>query len=616
MLPSIRKIRNGMRLLIGSGCGVPQTLLDQLMQRSGELADVEILHLRTEGPALYTKKEHLSHFRHNALGIGPNTREAVNSGCADYTPLPLAEIPALLRKKTPHIDVALIQVSPPDEQGFCSLGISVDILPAAIASADVVIAEINKRMPRTMGPERVHISKITESIETDIPLVEYHEPRVTVISLQIAKFISDLIEDGATLQIPLGSIGASLWQTLQAKNDLGIHTDILSHGCRELIRRGNVTGKRKSLFPGKIVLSSAYGDAEFYQFLENHPGFEFQTVETVCDEKIIETNSAMTSIQCPDAVDLTGQAFARDDGEAFLRGAERAFLRGAVRSIGGKAVLALLSRSPNGASNILISSPERCAYFTSRFDVEYVATEWGIERLHGRNLRERAVAMIQLAHPEDRDQLLEEARRKGLVHPEHIKLPKGLRPYPRELEKEQDFGRGLKVFFRPIKPTDEDLLKELFYSHSEETILQRYFTIFRQLPHQQLQRFVTLDYHEQMAIVGLVPRDGQNRLICVARYSRDDEGYAEAAFTVHDDFQGKGIGTFLVRYLAEVARQHGILGFKATVLSTNSAMIHAFRKIAPTASCEAKAGVCNVKFDFAALSHPSPSHPKTSKKTK
>jgi len=605
-----------MRLLIGSGCGVPRTLLEQLRERAGDLADVEIVHLRTEGGAFYTAQEYLSHFRHNALGIGPNTREAVNAGHADYTPLPLGEIPTLLRAKAFHIDLALLQVSPPDVRGFCSLGISVDILSAVVDCADVVVAEINKRMPRTMGQGDIPLSKFAESVETDIPLVEYTDPPVTATSLQIAKFISDLIGDGATLEIPLGSIGRALWQALQTINDLGIHTDILSSGCMELILRGNITGRRKGFSPGKIVLSSAYGDAEFYKFLDHHPAFEFQGVERVCDEKMIEANAAMTAIQCPDAVDLTGQAFARDGGEAFLRGSERSFLRAAVRSRGGKAVLALPSRTAGGVSNIVVSTPERCAYFTSRYDVEYIATEWGIERLHGRSLRERAVAMIQLAHPEDRDQLLEEARRRGLVHPEQIKLPQGLRPYPRELEREFDFGKGLKVFFRPIKPTDEDLLRELFYSHSEETILQRYFTIFRQLPHQQLQRFVTLDYHEQMAIVGIIPWEGRERLICVARYSREAEGYAEAAFTVHDDFQGRGIGTFLVRYLAEVARQHGILGFKATVLSTNAAMQHAFRKIAPKASIQTEDGVSSVRFDFAEIKNPSASRSKSTARRK
>lgn len=611
MLKAIRDIRNGMRVFLGGGCAVPQTLVEQLMTRRGELADVEILHLRTEGSAPYTAAECEGNFRHTALGLGPNVREAVTSGRADYTPLPLAGIPRLFKAKSLHVDVALIQVSPPDAHGFCSLGISVDVLPAVLENASVVIAEINRRMPRTMGQGFIHHSKLTEVIETDRPLVEYVSPEPTEAALQIARLMADLVDDGSTVHIPLGPLGVAFARALETKNDLGIHTDILPACVRALWEKGQVTGRKKTLFPGKVVATSAYGDAVFFGFLDNHPGFEFEPSDLLCSQEAIAANYHMTAVESPDLIDLTGQAFARDGGEAYLRGAEPDFLRGAARSAGGRAILALPSRSADGRSTITVAIPDRSAHFTSRFDVEYVATEWGIERLHGRSLRERAVAMIQLAHPEDRDALLEQARERGLVHPHHIKIPKGLRPYPREFERSHVFSGGLRVFFRPIKPMDEDALKELFYSHSEETILQRYFTILRQMPYEQLQRFVTLDYNDRMAIVGFAQVKGRERLICVARYEREEGGgYAEAAFTVHDDFQGRGLGSYLVNYLAEVARKNGITGFRASVLSTNIAMIHVFRSFAPQATFESKGNVCNVQFEF---THPAASGAKAKK---
>ena len=597
-------LRSGMRVFIGSGCAAPQALVAALAARGREVYDVEIVHILTFGDAAYARSELLEHFRHNAFFIGPNVRAAVHAGVADYTPIFLSDIPALFRQKRIHLDVALVQVSPPDAHGFCSYGVSVDVVKAAVESADYVVAEVNPHMPRTLGDSFCHVNQFQALVKSGLPILEHSGAAPSPEAMKMGEFIASLVEDGATLQTGIGEIPSAVMACLGDKKDLGMHTEMFTEAVIPLIESGIINCRKKTLLPGKIVTSFCFGTRKLYDYIHDNPLFEFRPTEFTNNPFHIARNARMVAISSAIEVDLTGQVCADSIGGKFYSGfgGQVDFIRGAAHSEGGKPIIALPSTTRDGKiSRIVPWLKTGAGVVTSRADVHYVVTEYGIASLHGKTVRERAIALIHIAHPDFREGLMREARAAKLVHPQQIALPHGLRPYPRRYETTHTFRGGLKCFFRPIQPSDEPLLKEFFYSHSEETIRQRYFAVLRHLPHDQVQKFVTLDYHDEMAIVGLVPFEGRERIICVGRYCREtppgDE--AEAAFTVHDDLHRRGIGTFLLGYLSRIAREHGIEKFSADVLATNHAMLRVFQKVAGRLESTSGNGVTQVRFDLA-----------------
>ena len=503
---ALAHLRSGMRVFVGSGCAAPQKLVAALAERGRDLYDIEVIHILTFWPAEYARRELLANFRHNAFFIGPNVRDAVNEGVADYTPIFLSEVPALFRRKKIHLDIALIQVSPPDVHGFCSYGVSVDVVKAAVENADFVIAEVNPHMPRTLGDSFVHVSKLDVLIKSDLPILEFSLQPPSPEAQKIGEFIASLVEDGSTLQTGIGEIPGAVMACLAGKNDLGMHTEMFTEAVIPLIENGSMNCRRKTLLPGKIVTSFCFGTRKLYDYIHDNPFFEFRPSEFTNDPFQIARNQKMVAISSAIEVDLTGQSSADSIGDRFYSGfgGQTDFMRGAARSDGGKPILALPSTTREGTiSRISARLKPGSGVVTTRADAHYVVTEYGIADLHGKSVRERTLALIHIAHPKFRDELMREAHERKLVHPNQIALPPGSIAVSQKYETDATFKDGLKIHFRPIQPTDEMLLKELFYSHSEQTILNRYLAHISHLSHGQVQKFVTLDYRNDFALVGI-----------------------------------------------------------------------------------------------------------------
>ena len=592
-------IRPGGRVFIGSGCAEPVRLVSALVDHPGAI-DVEVLHIMTVGQAPYAAASQAGRFRHNAFFIGPNVREAVERGAADYTPIFLSEVPSLLRTRLVP-DLALVCCSPPDARGFCSLGISVDVVRAAVDAARAVAAEINPAMPRTHGAGFVHVNDIDFFVESGDPVLEVAPPVPDDVSRRIGRFCAGLVADGSTLQVGIGEIPNAVLASLADRRDLGVHSEMISDGLIDLVESGVITGRLKTLHPGKIVTSFCMGTRRLYDYVDDNPAFEFLPTEFVNDPMVIGRNDRMVAINSALQVDLTGQVCADSIGARFYSGigGQVDFIRGAARSKGGRSVIALPSTAKGGTvSRIVLTLNEGAGVVTTRAEVDTVVTEFGVAALRGRTVRERTLALISIAHPDFRKELLDGARRRRFVTPEQIAWPEGGRPYPVELESRERFN-DVDVRFRPVRPDDERRLRDLFYSHSAETVYQRYHAPLKSLPAEKLQELCTLDYDDRMALAGFVGESGEERMIAVGRYSRDRSGtLADVALVVHDDFQGRGIGTRLLARLIEIARKAGIGGFTGYVLAGNSRMLNLFLKCGFPMESDLKDGVHAVTLRF------------------
>ena len=419
---ALRCVRSGTRVYIQPGCAEPEALVEALMRRAPELYDVEIVHMMTMGCAPYVAPEMAGHFRHNAMFIGGNVREAINDGRADYTPIYLSEIEALFESGAMPIDVALIEVSPPDSHGFCSFGVGVDTTLTAAKCARYVVAQVNDYMPRTYGDSFIHVSDIDAVVESSRPLCELKKPEVTDMHVAIARNVAGLIEDGAVLQTGVGGIPDAVLPFLGDRKDLGIHSELVSEGVIPLIENGVITGARKNYKPRKIIVGFALGTRRLFEFVDNNPIFEFHPTAYTNDPVLIARNDNMVAINSALQVDLTGQVCSDSIGNQFYSGigGQVDFLRGASRSKGGKPIIAISSTAKNGTiSRIVPMLSPGAGVVTSRGLVRYVVTEHGVAYLHGKSIRERARALIQIADPKFRAELYEYCERtKWLQHPE------------------------------------------------------------------------------------------------------------------------------------------------------------------------------------------------------
>lgn len=411
-------ISSGNRIILNANCGEPQTLAEALKDLAPDLRDVEILQMLTMSHADYAREDLQGHLRLNALFIGPGARQAVNEGNADYTPIFLSEIPRLFRSGRVPVDATLVQVSPPDEHGFCSFGVSVDIVKPAAEHAKMVVAEVNAQMPRTLGDSFIHASKLSYVVESDRPILELPREEFTDQYRRIGSHVAELIDDGATLQLGIGAIPDAVLAQLTDKRDLGIHTEMFSDGVVELFERGVINNEKKTLHPGKMVTSFVMGTRQLYDFIDNNPVVEMHPSHYTNDPFIIAQNDDMISINSAISVDLTGQVNSDSIGMRFYSGigGQVDFVRGASRAKRGKAIIALPATAKKGSVSRIVPLLEPGAgVVTSRGDVHYVVTEYGVVDLHGKNIRQRAKGLVNIAHPKFRDELERFAREQQFV---------------------------------------------------------------------------------------------------------------------------------------------------------------------------------------------------------
>lgn len=573
---AIRAIHAGRRILIGSGAAEPTCLVAALVEHGDHLADNELVHLLTLGPAPYVRAEFAARFRHLAFFIGPNVREAVQAGRADFMPVFLSELPRLIQSRRVPIDVALIQVSPPDAHGYVSLGVSVDIVRAAVASAALVIAEVNPRMPRTHGDSFLSVNDIALLVPVDSEVLELPLADTNPVEIAIGQHVAALIPNGATLQTGIGQIPSAVLAALTNHHDLGIHSEMLSDGVIDLVERGVINGKQKTLLRGKIVTSFVMGTRRLYDWVDDNPALELRASDFTNDPLVIARNDKMIAINSALAVDVTGQVAADTIGGQFLSGigGQVDFVRGAARSVGGKPVIALPSTTRDGqVSRIQATFEAGAGVVTSRGDVHYVVTEYGVADLWGKSVRERAMSLIDIAHPDHRLELLNQAKGKKYIFLDQREPKVFSRAQPETVS----LPHGEVINIRPLRVTDERLLQDLFYRLSDDSSYARFLGHKRSHTRQEISMLVDFDDRQDAALVATSTQDVQE-LLGIARYDTDPRtDLAEVALVVRDEWQGRGVGTALFVRLIRLARAQGVLGLTATVLASNGRMLKLFR---------------------------------------
>lgn len=587
---AIRKIRRGARIFLGTGCGVPYHLVHELAIHADQMADNEIVHLLTLGDTPSADPKFQNQFRHNTFFVSANIRDAVSEGRADYTPMMLSEIPDLFRQRRMPLDVAMIQVSPPDRYGYCSLGISVDITKSAFESADMVIAQINEKMPITHGDSFIDIDDIEYLVPYNEPLREFQGDEITEIIDKIGGYVARLVENESTLELGIGALPQSVCNNLldTGVRDLGIHTEMFSDSLMPLIDQGVVTNKKKTLHPGKVLASFAMGSEKLYSYIDDNPMFQFHDTSYVNDPYIIGQNRKMIAINSALEVDLTGQVCSDSIGSRFYSGigGQVDFIRGAKRSPGGKAIICLPSTAVDGSvSRIVPRLSEGAGVVTTRGDVDVVITEYGLANLSGRTIRERVLSLIAIAHPDFRNELLEAAKKMHYVFEDQVPFRVQGTYFASEYEMTERFkgpDGSVDVHFRLIRPDDTDRIKELFYGLSEESIYFRFLTPLKSLRRQTLQDFYNVDQSSDISVVAVVKSGDDNEIetiIGAGRYLLNrSTNEAEFALLVQDEYQNKGIGTYLLNHLMRIAKSKGVDAFIAYVHPQNQPMIRFIHK--------------------------------------
>jgi acyl-CoA hydrolase/RimJ/RimL family protein N-acetyltransferase len=600
---SMKMVSPGDSIFIGTGCGQPQHLVNALIDYGQHIYDAHIIHLLTMGTAPYASEEYRDKFKMNSFFIAENVRGAFERGIGDYTPIFLSDIPRQFESGRISLDVALISVTPPDVNGLCSLGVSVDIVKSAAANAKFIIAQVNQNMPRTMGSSFIHVNNIDAMVPCDEPIITVESEASTEVLRSIGRNLARLVEDGSTIECGIGRIPQAMAEFLHDKNELGIHTEMFGDWIIELVECGAVTCSKKTINRGKVVASFCMGSQKLYDYIDNNPFFEFHPTEYVNDPFVIAQHDKMVGINVGLEIDLTGQVCSDSLGHKFYSGigGQVDFIRGCARSRGGKPIIAMPSTAKGDTVSRIVSTlTEGAGVVTTRGDVHYVVTEYGIAYLHGKSIRERVLSLINIAHPKFRKELIQAAKSQGYIHLDQIEMEWDKVHYPQELERYVTLKDGTEIFFRPVKPTDESALSEMLYSLSTDSVKKRYFTHTKTFPHKDVQKLTNIDYDQNLAIVAVVPGpEGTEEIVSIAQYFLDPKTQvAEVAFIVQDEWQDKGMGAVLLDYLTSTAKDHGVKKFYATVLPINKAMLSIFYNSGYSVSTEFDGDSYSIKYDL------------------
>ncbi|MBF0550319.1 MAG: GNAT family N-acetyltransferase [Deltaproteobacteria bacterium] len=600
---AMSKIKKGSRVFIGTGCGEPQHLI-RAMVDDPSLQDIMIYQMLSLTLAEYVNDAaFLSRFSLKLFFISFAMRKAAFEGKIDYVPAYLSQIPELFANKTIGLDVALVQVSPPDQFGYCSLGVSVDITRSGMENSRLVIAQVNPGMPRTMGGSFVHVDEIDYLVVHEEPLLEaLTRIADNEIVQRIGHYVSQLVNDGATLQIGFGQLPHAILKFLDHKKDLGIHTQVITDGFLPLFEKRVITNKKKSMLPGRVVASLCMGSRQLYDYIDNNPMFCFLGSEIVSDPTNIARNDNLISISSALEVDLTGQVCSDSIGYLFYSGIgdQVDFLRGSAMSKGGFSIIALPSTAQNEKmSRIVANLSEGAGVATTRGDVNFVVTEYGIAELKGKSIYQRVMELAQIAHPKFREGLIDEAKKHHYIFSDQLPPHREDLLFLEGYKKTVQLRNGKSIEFRPLLPSDEFAFRNFFYSLQAETIYYRFFYHRRLFPHKAIQEeWASVDYRKNMSIIGLTSRGGHQEIMAIGSYAQAENDSAEIGLMVSEDFQGQGVGSHLLEVLEKIARENDYKAFLAHVLKGNGGMIHVFKKRYPNLTIEPWDNEVAIQMDF------------------
>lgn len=585
---AIAKIKHGNRVFIGTGCGEPQLLI-RTMIKNHDLQDITIYQMLSFTLASYVD-DPLFHERFflKLFFISRGIRKAAFEGKIDYIPTYLSQIPRLFSSRRIGLDIALVQVCPPDRFGYCSLGVSVDITRSGMENARLKIAQVNPQMPKTEGNSFVHVDDIDFLVFHDEPLVESTPvEKDNEISRRIGLYVSQLVDDGATIQIGFGHLPDAILKYLDTKKDLGVHTQVITDAFLPLFRNKVITNKRKNYLNGRTVASLCMGSEALYHYVDNNPAFYFRASDFVNDPSIISRNNNIISISSALEVDLTGQVCTDSVGYLFYSGIgdQVDFIRGSAMSKGGFSIIALASTAQNGQISRIVSHlSEGSGTATTRADVNFVVTEYGIAELQGKSIYQRVMELAQVAHPKFRALLINEAKKHHYIFEDQLPPIQHDLIFVENYKDTYKLPGGKTLEIKPLFPSDEFEYRNFFYSLQEKTIYSRFFYSIKLFPHEIIQKhWASIDYKKNLSIIGKVQKMGGKEIIAIGSYTQGENNRAEVAFVVREDYQNLGISTHLLKVLEKVARENNYTGFSASVLYENKAMQKVFLKQYPKA---------------------------------
>ncbi|HNY97159.1 MAG TPA: GNAT family N-acetyltransferase [Smithellaceae bacterium] len=597
----MEKIDPGMSIFLGTGMAEPRTLVRHLMEsRQYNLQDLELIQLVSLGDAVAIDERYSRKFRLKTFYSGWLASDAISQGRVDLIPSRFSRVAWLFKTGAIHIDVAFIQVTPPDENGHAYL-VGASVERQAMEMAQIVVGEINSQIPRTMGDTLVNMADFHYLVEATEPPYYLARWPLQDVYLKIATNVASVIPDGSCISYGIGPLYEALAKALAAKKNLGVHSPFFTDALMDLVKSGAVTNRYKNVFRGKSCASYVLGTKELMSWLDLNPLVEFQPQDIVMDPRTIGLNDNMIAIFPARKVDLTG-GIALHTGKGNVTagpGNVAELFMGAALSRNGRSIFALPSRNRKGKPNILLSLDQYPFQFTNRESMDIVVTEYGVALLMGKTLRERAQALIEIAHPDDRAELVRQAKEEKMIYADQIYFPESGYLYPEKIACSHRFKDSLTVRFRAIKPSDEEDMRRLFYRFSDQAVYYRYFSPIKTMPHRKMQEYVNVDYRNTMSIVAIVDESGVEKIIGEARYVKTQgEPFADTAFIVDEQYQGMGISTYLFNLLIRAAREEGIAGFKADVLENNRAMLKVYEKALYPVQTVLSGGVYKITIPF------------------